>query len=64
MSIGVGEYGLERQPEVGVIEEVEKFGAELEVLTLRQPRVFHQSEVQCGKGRTLHSVPAQVSEGA
>src|SRR5215470_19882534 len=51
-----------RNSEVGPVERVEEFGAELEVLRFGQVQVFRQREIEVDQARAAHHADAGGSE--
>src|SRR5215471_5155503 len=55
-------YVQTRNSEVGMVERVEDFGAELEVLRFRYMQVFRQREIEVDQSRTAHHTDAGSPE--
>src|SRR5205823_15014303 len=49
-------------PEVGMIEHVESFGAELQVHSLRKLRIFDQGQIGVDESRTGKRSAAEIAE--
>src|SRR5215469_13953369 len=52
--------GIPRLPELGMVEEVEEFEAELQLYPLRNPRVFEQSGVEIDHIRAIELIFADI----
>ena len=51
-----------RRAEIGAIERIEQFGAELEVTPLRQVEVFRKGEVEIDRARPAHDSDARAAK--
>ena len=57
--IGIEEVPL-RFPELSMIEDIEKLGAELQALGFRQTQVFQQREIPVVEARSVKEAPAGI----
>jgi hypothetical protein len=60
----IGNIGAHsKQIEIGMIQDIEKFAAQLQVHSLREFPSFGNRHVQIGIGRSSEDIPAHVPKG-